>query len=91
MCHGIILPLGVLVEFDQSHSMPQLRYLPRDKREEIIKEIHSSAIGGHRVVTKTYNRIRQHYFTENMKLYNQNLIQQCLQCKLKKCGRIKAK
>ena len=33
-----------------------IRYPPRDEREGIMKEMHSSAIGGHRGVTKTYNR-----------------------------------
>ena len=33
-----------------------IRYPTRDER--IMKEMHSSAIGGHRGVTKTYNRIR---------------------------------
>ena len=39
-----------------------VRYPPRDEREEIIKEMHSSAVGAHVGVTKTYNRIWQHYF-----------------------------
>ena len=54
-----------------------IRYPPRDEREEIMKEMHSSAIGGHRGVTKTYIRIRQHYFWENIKTDIQNFIQQC--------------
>ena len=68
-----------------------IRYPTRDVREDIMKEMHSSAIGGHRGVTKTYNRIRQHYFWENMKTDIQKFIQQCLQCQLKKCVGIKTK
>jgi len=35
--------------------------------ENLINENHASAIGGHKGVTKTYNRIRPHYFWRNMK------------------------
>ena len=68
-----------------------IRYSPSDEREDMMKEMHSSAVGGHRGVPKTYNRIRQYYFWENMKIDIQNFTQQCLQCQLKKYIRIKTK
>jgi len=37
------------------------------QRENIIIENHDSAVGGHKGVTKTYNRIRYNYFWPNMK------------------------
>ena len=68
-----------------------IRYPTRDEREDIMKEMHNSAIRGNRGVTKTYNRIRQHYFWENMETDIQKFIQQYLQRQLKKCVRIKTK
>ena len=81
--------LGSLVKIIVCHNV--IQYPERKEREKILKEMHSSAVGGHRGITKTYNRIRQHYYWENMKLDIQNFIQQCLQCQLKKCVRIKTK
>ena len=48
------------------------------QRSQLIEEAHSSAIGGHKGVTKTYNRIRQRYYWENIKLDIQKYIQLCL-------------
>ena len=62
-----------------------------EQRNSLIEEAHSSALGGHKGVTKTYNRIRQKYFWENMKLDIQKYIQVCLQCQLKKLVRVKTK
>lgn len=39
-----------------------------EKRKSIIEESHSSIVGGHKGVTKTYNRIRQNFYWENLKL-----------------------
>ena len=39
----------------------------------------------------TYNRIRQRYYWENMKLDIQKYIQLCLQCQLEKLVRVKTK
>ena len=62
-----------------------------DKRQEIIREKHATAIGGHKGVTKTFNRIRQNYFWNNMKTDIQNYIQNCRECTLKKLTRVKTK
>ena len=40
----------------------------KEERSQLTDEAHSFAIGGHKGVTKTYNRIRQRYYWENMKL-----------------------
>ena len=45
--------LWILTKVIVCHNI--IRYPPRDEREEIMKEMHSSAIGGHGGVTKTYN------------------------------------
>ena len=67
------------------------QYPTKEQRNQLIEEVHSSAIGGHKGVTKTYNRIRQRYYWESMKLDIQKYIQLCLQCQLKKLVRVKTK
>lgn len=64
---------------------------PKDIQATILQEMHCTPVGGHRGVTKTYNRIRQHYHWENLKTDVQRYIQQCLQCQLKKLVRVKTK
>ncbi|XP_043475954.1 uncharacterized protein LOC122507359 [Leptopilina heterotoma] len=60
-------------------------------RQQILEENHSSAIGGHKGVTKTLARIRQKYYWENLKTDIQKYINGCLQCQLKKLVRVKTK
>lgn len=60
-------------------------------RLAIIQENHSSATGGHKGMTKTYQRIRQNYFWDNMKRDIQEYINQCRNCQIKKLTRIKTK
>jgi len=62
-----------------------------EERLPLISESHSSAIGGHKGVTKTYNRLRPHFYWGTMKKDIQNFIQKCRQCQLKKLTRIKTK
>lgn len=69
----------------------QIKYPPKDLRSVIIDEMHCSPTGGHRGVTKTYNRIKHNYYWENLKTDVQKHIQQCLQCQLKKLVRVKTK
>ncbi|XP_011868563.1 PREDICTED: uncharacterized protein LOC105562377 [Vollenhovia emeryi] len=59
------------------------------EREQLILENHASAVGGHKGVTKTYNRIRPHYFWTNIKKDIQDFIQKCRDCQLKKLTRVK--
>ena len=68
-----------------------LKYVPKEKRDEIFEELHLSPIGGHRGVSKTYNRIKQNYYWENLKEDIQRRIQQCLKCQLNKLVRLKTK
>lgn len=64
---------------------------PPDKRLEIIKEKHASAVGGHKGVTKTYNRIRQKYCWNKMKQDVQEYIRACRQCQIRKLTRVKTR
>ena len=68
-----------------------LKYVPRDKRDGIFQELHTSPIGGHRGVSKTYHRIRHYYYWENLKDDIQRRVQQCLPCQLKKLVRLKVR
>ena len=67
------------------------RYPTKEQRTHLIVEAHSSALGGHKGVTKACSRIRQKFFWENMKVEIQKYIQGCLQCQLKKLIRVKTK
>ncbi|XP_025161592.1 uncharacterized protein LOC112590101, partial [Harpegnathos saltator] len=68
-----------------------IKYPPGDIREAILQEMHCTPVGGHKGVTKTYNRIRQNYYWENLKSDVRRHIRQCLQCQLKKLVRVKTK
>ncbi|XP_033363072.1 uncharacterized protein LOC117241209 [Bombus vosnesenskii] len=62
-----------------------------EARNNIIREKHESSVAGHKGITKTYQRIRQHYYWENMKKEIQDYVRTCKECQLKKLTRIKAK
>jgi len=62
-----------------------------ERRKNIIEEAHSSKIGGHKGVTKTYHRIRQKFYWNNIKSDIRSYINQCLQCQTKKLVRVKTK
>ncbi|CAB0031505.1 unnamed protein product [Trichogramma brassicae] len=68
-----------------------LTYVSPEQRDEIFAELHNSAIGGHRGVSKTYNRIKRKYHWENLKNDVHRRIQQCLDCQLKKLVRLKTR
>ena len=59
-----------------------LKYVPVEKRDAIFYEYHNSPIGGHRGAGKTYNRIKQDFYCENLKQDVQRRIQQCLDKKI---------
>lgn len=60
-------------------------------RQRIIVENHSTAIGGHKGATKTFERIRHNYFWPRMKRDIQSFIQGCRDCQLKKLVRVKTR
>jgi len=60
-------------------------------RLRIIRECHTSNVGGHRGITKTVARIRHKYFWENMKAQVEKFIQTCSSCQKKKLVRVKPK
>lgn len=58
-------------------------------RPQIIEENHSSAVGGHKGISKTYSRIKEHYFWPHMKEDIRRYIETCKNCQLKKLVRTK--
>lgn len=69
----------------------EIKYVPPEERDSIFHENHSSPIGGHKGVSKTYHRIKNMFYWENLKEDIQRRIQQCLNCQLKKLVRVKTK
>ncbi|CAK9812938.1 Retrovirus-related Pol polyprotein from transposon 17.6 [Anthophora plagiata] len=61
------------------------------RRQNILEEAHCSTVGGHKGVTKTYNRIRQRFYWEHLKDDVQNFVRGCARCQLKKITRNKTK
>jgi len=45
-----------------------IKYPPKDLRPIIIDEMHCLPTGGHQGVTKTYHRIKNNYYWENLKI-----------------------
>lgn len=68
-----------------------IKYVPLEERDKIFYEMHNSPIGGHKGISKTYNRIKHNFYWENLKEDIQRRIQQCLDCQLKKLVRVKTK
>jgi len=62
-----------------------------ENRPKIMEENHSSAIGGHKGITKTHNRIKQRYSWPNMREDIRKYIQSCRPCQLKKLVRNKTR
>ena len=64
-----------------------LQCVTEDRREKTFMKLHYSPIGGHMGVSKTFNRIRQNFYWENLKQDIQRQIQQCIQCQIEKLVR----
>ncbi|GAB1865913.1 Gypsy retrotransposon integrase-like protein 1 [Camponotus japonicus] len=64
---------------------------PEESRQQLISENHCSAVGGHKGVTKTYNRIKKRYHWIGMKANIQSYIKNCRACQLKKLVRVKTR
>lgn len=61
------------------------------ERQELINEYHASALGGHKGMAKTYQRIREKYYWPGMRAEVQNYINQCRNCQQKKLVRKKVR
>ncbi|XP_023245863.1 uncharacterized protein LOC111643043 [Copidosoma floridanum] len=64
---------------------------PADQRFKIIREYHEAAIGRHRKMNKTYNRIAKDYYWRNTRPDVRQVILGCTSYQSKKLVRIKTK
>lgn len=62
-----------------------------EQRKQLIEENHTSAAGGHKGVTKTYNRIRINHYWNTIKRDVENFVRNCRKCQLKKLTRVKTR
>lgn len=58
-----------------------------NERIQIIRDNHSTPVGGHKGVSKTYWRIKQKYYWSNLKAEIQTYIQNCRSCQTRKLAR----
>ena len=65
----------------------KLTYVKIEDRERIFEELHNSPQGGHRGNLKTYKRIRNNYYWENMRKDINDRIKRCVKCNLNKVRR----
>lgn len=63
--HTILGHTGIIATICKN----DIKIPPIEQRQEIIQEHHTSAIGGHKGVTKTYRRIRERYYWPRMKTH----------------------
>lgn len=52
----------------------------RNVKNKLLKEFHSSPVGGHAGITRTIARISAHFFWKNMKQRIKHFVQNCLIC-----------
>lgn len=64
---------------------------PEKDRFKIITEFHSSVVGGHKGSTKTYERIREHFYWPNMRQQVRDYVTSCEECKRSKLDRVKTR
>jgi transposase InsO family protein len=57
-------------------------------REDLIKSIHDSYIGGHVGIQNTYRRLKAHFYWPSMKKLIQRIVLQCDICKQAKAERV---
>ncbi len=69
----------------------KIEYGNIEDRDRIFYLNHSSRIGGHAGVTRTYNRIKNRYFWENLKSDIQTRIKNCDECQRNKLKRNKTR
>ena len=68
-----------------------IEYVKIEDRDRIFEMYHFSTIGGHSGVNRTYNRLKEKYFWENLKSDIQNRIKNCEDCHRNKLKRKKTK
>lgn len=74
---------------DDPESMEEAREAIVDpaERQTLMQDFHSSVLGGHFGVAKTYGRMKEKYFWKGMKEDISNFIKKCEKCQLAKTKR----
>ena len=72
-------------------SSSNLQNPPEDTRKQLIEESHSSLVGGHKGVTKTFNRLQTKYHWPGMRRDVQDFIRKCKSCQEQKLVRAKTR
>ncbi|KAL7307899.1 hypothetical protein TKK_0000215 [Trichogramma kaykai] len=66
--------------------------IPKEKdRKDIITNLHTSHIGGHKGISQTYAKIRERYYWTGMRNDIQNFIRKCPECQERKIARAKTR
>ena len=62
-----------------------------EDRYRLIKEYHKSAIGGHKGMTKTYDKLTYEYYWRNMQSDVRQFMRRCPDCQSQKLVRVKTR
>ena len=62
-----------------------------ESRYRIIKEYHESTIGGHKGITKTYDKLAHEYYWRNMQSNVRHFVRGCPDCQTQKLVRVKTR
>lgn len=90
------LPNTIQHVFGQGHvtftlCTGEIQVPPEDRRKQITSEYHSSLVGGHKGVTKTFRLIRNRFVWPEMKKDVENFVRTCISCQRQKLVRIKTR
>ena len=83
ICKGIDI---CIVLFKNNLPVPRV-----EDRYRLIKEYHESATGGHKGMTKTYDKLAHEYYWKAMQADVRQFVRGCSDCQVQKLVRIKTK
>ncbi|KAL7302819.1 hypothetical protein TKK_0004857 [Trichogramma kaykai] len=69
----------------------EIKFVPLQERQQVLRDMHAGAIGGHKGISKTVRRMRPLYYWKSMKSDIIKFIQRCDTCQLKKLVRKKVR
>ncbi|CAB0036646.1 unnamed protein product, partial [Trichogramma brassicae] len=69
----------------------EIKFVTLQERQQVLRDMHASAIGGHKGIAKTMRRMKPIYYWKSMKSDIIKFIQRCDTCQLKKLVRKKVR
>ncbi|CAB0041045.1 unnamed protein product [Trichogramma brassicae] len=69
----------------------EIKFVMLQERQQVLRDMHASAIGGHKGISKTMRRMKPIYYWKSMKSDIIKFIQRCDTCQLKKLVRKKVR